>query len=108
MLLCCFVSRAETDVPVTDAPVFTHIWARVLTGIHCGRYITSHGLALNCNTDLSWFGHIVPCGIEDKGVTSLSAELLRDVSVEEAVPHLLDTFKEHFNCQLTDASEDLS
>lgn len=72
-------------------------------GIHCGRYITSHGLALNCNTDLSWFGHIVPCGIQDKGVTSLSAELLRDVRVEDAVPHLLDTFRDQFDCQLTDA-----
>ncbi|XP_071352016.1 octanoyl-[acyl-carrier-protein]:protein N-octanoyltransferase LIPT2, mitochondrial [Trachinotus anak] len=71
-------------------------------GIHCGRYITSHGLALNCNTDMSWFSHIVPCGIEDKGVTSLSAELQRDVSVEETIPHLLDAFRDQFNCQLTD------
>uniref|UniRef100_A0A3Q2R0K8 Octanoyl-[acyl-carrier-protein]:protein N-octanoyltransferase LIPT2, mitochondrial n=1 Tax=Fundulus heteroclitus TaxID=8078 RepID=A0A3Q2R0K8_FUNHE len=71
-------------------------------GIHCGRYVTSHGLALNCNTDLSWFGHIVPCGIEGKGVTSLSRELQRDVSVEETIPHLLDAFREQFSCQLTE------
>ncbi|XP_030008285.1 octanoyl-[acyl-carrier-protein]:protein N-octanoyltransferase LIPT2, mitochondrial [Sphaeramia orbicularis] len=71
-------------------------------GIHCGRYVTSHGLALNCNTDLSWFGHIVPCGIEGKGVTSLSAELHRDVDVDEAVPHLLDAFRDRFNCELKD------
>lgn len=71
-------------------------------GIHCGRYVTSHGFALNCNTKLSWFDHIVPCGIEGKGVTSLSAELQRDVSVEEVVPHLLDAFTQHFSCQLTD------
>uniref|UniRef100_A0A3Q2ZYE3 BPL/LPL catalytic domain-containing protein n=1 Tax=Kryptolebias marmoratus TaxID=37003 RepID=A0A3Q2ZYE3_KRYMA len=70
------------------------------SGIHCGRYVTSHGLALNCNTDLSWFGHIVPCGIEGKGVTSLSRELQRDVSVEETVPHLLDAFREHFTCDI--------
>ncbi|KAM3615455.1 uncharacterized protein V6R79_002530 [Siganus canaliculatus] len=75
-------------------------------GIHCGRYVTSHGLALNCNTDLSWFAHIVPCGIEDKGVTSLSAELRRDVSVEEAESHLLDAFRDHFHCQLLDSPED--
>lgn len=74
----------------------------VFTGIHCGRYITSHGLALNCNTDLSWFENIVPCGIEDKGITSLSAELLRNVSVEETIPYLLDAFRDQFNCQLTD------
>ncbi|CAI9534676.1 unnamed protein product [Staurois parvus] len=69
-------------------------------GVHCSHHITSHGLALNCNTDLSWFQHIVPCGIEGKGVTSLSAELGRDVSVEEAIPPFLEAFKEEFNCTL--------
>ncbi|NP_001297965.1 putative lipoyltransferase 2, mitochondrial [Esox lucius] len=69
-------------------------------GIHCGRYITSHGLALNCNTDLGWFKNIVPCGIEDKGVTSLSQELGRDVSVDEAIPQLLETFSAQFDCTL--------
>ncbi|XP_053176366.1 putative lipoyltransferase 2, mitochondrial [Scomber japonicus] len=72
-------------------------------GIHCGRYVTSHGVALNCNTDLSWFSHIVPCGIVGKGVTSLSAELRRDVSVEEVEPALLDAFSRQFNCSLTDS-----
>lgn len=74
----------------------------VILGIHCGRYITSHGLALNCNTDMSWFSHIIPCGIEGKGVTSVSAELQRDVSVEETIPHLLDAFTDQFSCQLID------
>merc|ERR1712018_342355 len=37
-------------------------------GVHNSDLVTSHGLALNCNVDLSWFDHIVPCGIEDKGV----------------------------------------
>ncbi|XP_075932589.1 octanoyl-[acyl-carrier-protein]:protein N-octanoyltransferase LIPT2, mitochondrial isoform X2 [Anarhichas minor] len=75
-------------------------------GIHCGRYVTSHGLALNCNTDMSWFGHIVPCGIMGKGVTSLSAELQRDVCVEETVPQLLDAFRDRFHCLLTDGQTD--
>lgn len=70
-------------------------------GIHCGRYITSHGLALNCNTDMSWFDNIVPCGIVGKGVTSLSQELKRDVPPEEAIPKLLEAFTEQFNCTLT-------
>lgn len=69
-------------------------------GIHCGRYITSHGLGLNCNTDMSWFDHIVPCGIVGKGVTSLSQELDRDVTIEEAAPVLLQAFSEQFNCSL--------
>ncbi|XP_068172794.1 octanoyl-[acyl-carrier-protein]:protein N-octanoyltransferase LIPT2, mitochondrial [Antennarius striatus] len=71
-------------------------------GIHCGHWVTSHGLALNCNTDLSWFRHIVPCGVPGKGVTSLSAELQRDVGVDETVPHLLHAFRERFCCRLTD------
>ncbi|XP_060091340.1 putative lipoyltransferase 2, mitochondrial [Heteronotia binoei] len=71
-------------------------------GVHCGQHITSHGLALNCCTDLSWFDHIVPCGLEGTGVTSLSQELGRHVSVEEATGPFLDAFQEEFNCTLTD------
>ena len=45
-----------------------------------------HGFALNCDPDLSWFDRIVPCGIPDADVTSLSAELGRDVTVAEVLP----------------------
>ncbi|TFV65245.1 UNVERIFIED_ORG: lipoyl(octanoyl) transferase LipB [Bacillus sp. AZ43] len=54
-------------------------------GIRVARGVTMHGFALNCDPDLGAFGAIVPCGIPDAGVTSLSAELGRDVSVDEAV-----------------------
>ncbi|XP_041919601.1 putative lipoyltransferase 2, mitochondrial [Alosa sapidissima] len=69
-------------------------------GIHCGRYITSHGIALNCNTEMNWFDNIVPCGIVGKGVTSLSLELSRDVTAAEATPYLLESFSERFNCHV--------
>lgn len=55
-------------------------------GIRVAQGVTMHGFALNCDPDLSWFGRIVPCGIPDADVTSLSAELGRDVTVAEAVP----------------------
>jgi lipoyl(octanoyl) transferase len=54
-------------------------------GIRVARGVTMHGFALNCDPDLTAFGAIVPCGIPDAGVTSLSAELGRDVTVAEAI-----------------------
>ncbi|GAA4890097.1 lipoyl(octanoyl) transferase LipB [Streptomonospora salina] len=55
-------------------------------GCRIARGVGMHGLALNCANDLGWFDRIVPCGITDAGVTSLSAELGREVAVAEAVP----------------------
>jgi len=49
-----------------------------------------HGLEINCNADLGAFGKIIPCGIRDAGVTSLSAELGRDVTVAEVQPLVRD------------------
>src|SRR5919197_2282425 len=55
-------------------------------GIRVAQRVTLHGFALNCNPDLSWFDRIVPCGISDAGVTSLSRELGRDVPVAAVLP----------------------
>jgi lipoyl(octanoyl) transferase len=55
-------------------------------GIRVAQGVTLHGFALNCNPDMSWFDRIVPCGIADAGVTSLSEELGRDVTVADALP----------------------
>jgi lipoyl(octanoyl) transferase len=53
-------------------------------GVRVSRGVTMHGFALNCDPDLTWYDRIVPCGIRDASVTSLSAELGRDVTVPEA------------------------
>jgi lipoyl(octanoyl) transferase len=55
-------------------------------GIRVSRGVTMHGFALNCDVDLAWYDTFVPCGISDAGVTSLSKELGRDVTVEEVAP----------------------
>ncbi|XP_001653907.2 putative lipoyltransferase 2, mitochondrial [Aedes aegypti] len=75
-------------------------------GIHASRYVTTHGLALNCNNDLGWFKHIVPCGIEGKGVTSLSTELSREVPVEEATAKFLESFRDVLQCDLKELEPD--
>ena len=59
-------------------------------GIRVQRGVTMHGLEINCNADLGAFGKIIPCGIRDAGVTSLSAELGRDVTVAEVQPLVRD------------------
>jgi lipoyl(octanoyl) transferase len=63
-------------------------------GIRVSRGVTMHGFAINCDNDLTWFDKIVPCGIKDASVTSLSHELGRDVTVREILPlverHLAD------------------
>ena len=57
-------------------------------GIRVAEGVTMHGFAINCDCDLTWFDRIVPCGIADATVTSLSRELGRDVSVAEVLPHV--------------------
>jgi lipoyl(octanoyl) transferase len=69
--------------------------------------VTLHGFALNCDTDLSWFRGIVACGLPDHGQTSLSEELGRRVTVEDAVPATARHLAEVFDLDLGDAPDDV-
>ena len=75
----------------TDLGKIAAIGVRVSSG-----WITSHGFALNVHTDLSFFGTIVPCGIQDRDVTSMERELGRHVSLEEVRPRVVQAFSEVF------------
>jgi lipoyl(octanoyl) transferase len=54
-------------------------------GVRVARGVTMHGFALNCDPDMSFFANMIPCGIPDAGVTSLSAELGRDITVADVI-----------------------
>ena len=89
----------------------TGVWLEVGTpfarkicamGVRASRWVTMHGLAFNINTDLSYFDHIVPCGIQGKGVTSLSKELGREISLEEVKEKLKTHLGRLFEADLTE------
>ena len=69
-------------------------------GIRSSRWVTMHGFAFNINTDLSKFNFIIPCGIQDKAVTSLQKELGRTIPLDEVKQKLKQHFSTVFNCKL--------
>ncbi len=87
---------AELGVTAARVPGRSGVWLKAddrgperkiaALGIRVSRGVTMHGFALNCDVDLGWYDRFVPCGIADAGVTSLSAELGRDVPVTEVIP----------------------
>ncbi|WGY04239.1 lipoyl(octanoyl) transferase LipB [Nocardioides sp. QY071] len=86
---------AELGVTTARIPGRTGVWLKAdekgderkiaAIGIRVRNGVAMHGFALNCDVDLSWYDRFVPCGISDAGVTSLSAELGRDVPVREVL-----------------------
>ncbi|MCI0635928.1 MAG: lipoyl(octanoyl) transferase LipB [Actinobacteria bacterium] len=99
--------RAASDVgiPLQRSNVQTGVWSGTrkvaAIGVRLMRMrVTLHGFALNCTTDLAWYGAIVPCGLADEGVTSLSELAGREITVEEMAPIVARRFEQVFEIGL--------
>jgi len=92
-------SAGETGVWI-DAGVAGRERKICAIGVRCSRWVTMHGFALNVNTDLGYFSHIVPCGIKDKQVTSIEKELGRKVDFEEVKEKIKHQFELIFEVTL--------
>lgn len=97
---------AEYDIEAGRIEGLTGVWVDgekiCAMGIRCSRWVTMHGFAFNINTDLSYFDHIVPCGISDKAVTSLQEILGRPVDEQKVKTHLVRHFQDVFDVTITE------
>ncbi|KAH6588939.1 hypothetical protein BASA50_010360 [Batrachochytrium salamandrivorans] len=114
----CYVDRLEKTLMSTceryhinarttkDTGVWVDDRKIAALGIHVSHHISMHGFALNCNTDLSWFDHIVPCGLVDKKATSITNEILLSsregsvVTAETAMPVVVESFGKLFGASM--------
>lgn len=86
------LTLADYGIQAGRYPGFTGVWLDAenersrkicALGVRCSRWVTMHGFAFNVNTDLDYFKNIIPCGIDDKDVTSMERELGHQVNIEE-------------------------
>ena len=102
------LTLADYNIIGTRSEGETGVWLGVGTpfarkicamGVRASRWVTMHGFALNVNADLGYFDNIIPCGIKGKAVTSLHAELGKEINEEEVKEKILNYFKQLFEAE---------
>jgi lipoyl(octanoyl) transferase len=100
-------SIAEFGITGARVPGLTGVWVGnekiAAIGVRIARWITSHGFALNVNTDLDYFRLIVPCGITDKGVTSISRLVGREIDLRNVASRVASNFAYVFEREVSRA-----
>ncbi|MBP3191716.1 lipoyl(octanoyl) transferase LipB [Natronogracilivirga saccharolytica] len=102
-------TASEYGIDAGRVPSRTGVWVGnsklCAMGIKCSRYVSMHGFALNVRTDLEFYHGIIPCGINDGGVTSFEKILGKAPSMNEIKEHLLGRFESLFDCKIDAVSE---
>ncbi|GAA1931769.1 lipoyl(octanoyl) transferase LipB [Nocardioides hwasunensis] len=107
---------ADFGITTARVPGRSGVWLRAddrgperkiaALGIRVSRGVTMHGFSLNCDVDLGWYDRFVACGIDDAGVTSLSQELGRDVTVRDVLPSVREHLSHYLAWHPYDATPD--